>query len=64
MPEKYEFYMNQAENLLGSMSPEHPELSQAWMMGGIGYALLAIAHELWVIEQVISKEAKSEKTGD
>lgn len=56
MAEKYEYYTKEAEDALGGMIPEHPDLSQVYMMRGIGFALLAVAHELRVIEQVISKE--------
>lgn len=53
MAEKYEYYTKEAEDALGGMIPEHPDLSQVYMMRGIGFALLAVAHELRVIEQAM-----------
>jgi len=61
VPEKYEYYTKEAEGSLDQMVVENPELSQALMMSGIGYALLAVAHELRVIEQMM-KEGLNEKT--
>ena len=51
MAEKYEYYTKEAEVGLDGLIPENPELSQLYMMRGIGHALLAIAHELRIIEQ-------------
>ena len=51
-------YIGEAEGSLDQMVVENPELSQALMMRGIGYALLAVAHELRVIEQMMKEEVK------
>lgn len=53
---KYENCMKEAERSFDAFFEENPELSQVWMLRGIGFALLAVAHKLKVIEQVISKE--------
>jgi len=49
--DKYKFYTTAAESTLDNLHVEHPELAQAQMIQGVGYALLAVAHELRVIEQ-------------
>lgn len=59
MAEKYEYYTKEAEGSLDGLMPENPEFSQALMMRGIGYALLAVAHELRVIEQMMKEEIKT-----
>lgn len=59
MAEKYEYYTEEAESALNDgLIPENPELSQLYMMRGIGHALLAIAHELRVIEQMMKEKVK------
>lgn len=58
MADEFEKCVKEAETSFDAFFEENPQLSQVWMLRGIGYALLAVAHELRVIEQVISKEDK------
>ena len=58
MADNYESNIKEAEVSFGAFFEENPELSQVWMLRGIGYALLAVAHELRIIEQILSKETK------
>lgn len=58
MAEKYEHYIKGAEDGLDGVIDTNPELSQVYMLRGIGYALLAVAHELRVIEQMMKEEVK------
>lgn len=46
MNDKIKYNTLEAEGNLDQFSPENPELSQAFMLKGIGYALLAIVEVL------------------
>ena len=58
MSEKVKKHIQESEKNLVYDYPENPELVQAYMLKGIGYALLAIVE---VLQNVYSWELKEKK---